>query len=79
MVMTAIMTMIQIVTMIMITKMMIPMLEKSKTASRDVKGKHSEGREVCGKGFVPSLLRGDPQHSCADFCTRPRRVRSGGF
>jgi len=30
-------------------------------------GDHGQVREARGKGFVPSLLRGDPQHSPEDL------------
>ena len=38
--------------------------------SADKQGGHSEMREAHGKGFVPSLLRGDPQHSPEDLHIR---------
>ena len=38
-----------------------------KDASADNKGDHSQVREARGKGFVPSLLRGDPQHGPEDL------------
>ena len=39
----------------------------SKHDSADKKGEHGQVREAGGKGFVPSLLRGDPQHSPEDL------------
>ena len=39
----------------------------SKHDSAEEKGDHGQVREAGGKGFVPSLLRGDPQHSPEDL------------
>jgi len=38
-----------------------------KYCSADKQGDHSQVREAHGKGFVPSLLRGDPQHGPEDL------------
>ena len=35
--------------------------------SVDKQGDHGQVREARGKGFVPSLLRGDPQHGPEDL------------
>jgi len=42
-------------------------LHVGKHSSDDEKGDHSQVREAHGKGFVPSMLRGDPQHSPEDL------------
>jgi len=38
-----------------------------KNASAEKQGDHGQVREASGKGFVPSLLRGDPQHGPEDL------------
>ena len=42
-------------------------LQGGKTASAYKEGDHGQVREARGKCFVPSLLRGDPQHSPEDL------------
>ena len=42
-------------------------LQVGKCASADEQRDHSQVREACGKGFVPALLRGHPQHSPEDW------------
>jgi len=42
-------------------------IQVGKYASADKQGDHSQVREARRKGFVPSLLRGDPQHSPEDL------------
>ena len=38
-----------------------------KHASGDKEGNHSQVREARGESFVPSLLRGHPQHGPEDL------------
>ena len=38
-----------------------------KRGSAEKEGDHGQVREARGKGFVASLLRGDPQHSPEDL------------
>ena len=38
-----------------------------KHGRADEEGDHGQVRETRGKGFVPSLLRGDPQHGPEDL------------
>ncbi|KAK2513240.1 hypothetical protein Q9966_016191 [Columba livia] len=42
-------------------------LQVGKHGSADKQGDHGQVREAGGKGFVPSLLRGDPQHGPQDL------------
>ena len=42
-------------------------LQVGKHGSAEKEGDHGQVREARGKGFVPSLLRGDPQHSPEDL------------
>ncbi|KAK4806028.1 hypothetical protein QYF61_007005 [Mycteria americana] len=42
-------------------------LQVGNHASTDKQGDHSQVRDACRKSFVPSLLRGDPQHSPEDL------------
>ena len=42
-------------------------LQVGKEASADREGDHGQVREARGKGFVPSLLEGHPQHSPEDL------------
>ncbi|KAK4806082.1 hypothetical protein QYF61_010291 [Mycteria americana] len=42
-------------------------LQVGNHGSADKQGDHSQVRDARGKGFVPSLLRGDPQHSPEDL------------
>ncbi|KAK4805992.1 hypothetical protein QYF61_006969 [Mycteria americana] len=42
-------------------------LQVGKHGSNEKQGEHSQVREARGKGFVLSLLRGDPQHSPEDL------------
>ena len=42
-------------------------LQIRKCGSADKEGDHSQVREARGEGFVPSLLRGHPQHSPEDL------------
>ena len=42
-------------------------LQAGKQESADKEGDHEYVREARGEGFVPSLLRGHPQHSPEDL------------
>ena len=42
-------------------------LQVGKKASADKQGEHNQVREARGEGFVPSLLRGHPQHGPEDL------------
>ena len=42
-------------------------IQEGKETSTDKQGDHSQVREARGKGFVPSLIRGHPQHSPEDL------------
>ena len=45
-----------------------------KHASGDKQGDHSQVREARGEGFVPSLLRGHPQHGPEDLHIEEQNV-----
>jgi len=49
-----------------------------KYSSADKKGDHSKVREARGKGFVPSLLRRDPQHGPEDLHIRQHNENKTG-
>ena len=42
-------------------------LQVGKHGSAEKQGEHSQVREARGEGFVPSLLRGHPQHGPEDL------------
>ena len=42
-------------------------LQVGKKGRAEKQGEHSQVREARGEGFVPSLLRGHPQHSPEDL------------
>ena len=42
-------------------------LQVGKKRGADKEGDHGQVREARGNGFVPSLLRGDPQHGPEDL------------